>query len=317
MSAVAFHEGGLAFDCGGETLHGVLSLPGASPGGNLGVLVVVGGPQYRAGSHRQFTLLARHLATAGLPVLRFDVRGMGDSGGAPRSFEALHDDVAAAIGAFCSAVPGLERIALWGLCDGASAALLYLHQTRDPRVAALCLLNPWVRSAQTLARTHVKHYYLDRLRQPDFWRKLLSGGVAWKALSGLLANVRQASTKVGRSAGEDATLSYQQRMAVGWAGFPGPTLLLMSERDLTAQEFDEHSRSDTAWQQALLARPPQRVTLPGADHTCSTPAAHTALLDATAAFLVPLSRAERRAAPKPARIPPGERLTHPSGEGSQ
>ena len=315
VRAVACHERCLAIDGAGEPLQGVLSLPEVNAGGDLGVLVVVGGPQYRAGSHRQFTLLARHLAAAGLPVLRFDVRGMGDSGGTPRSFEALHDDVAAAIDAFSAAAPGLKRFALWGLCDGASAALLYLYQTQDPRVAALCLVNPWVRSAQTLARTHVKHYYRDRLRQPDFWRKVLSGGVAWKALSGLLSNVRQASAKATTGAGGPAPLSYQQRMASAWAGFTGLTLLLMSERDLTAQEFDEHSRSDAAWQQALKARPPERVRLAGADHTCSTPTAHAALLDATAAFLLPLARAERRAAAKPARVPPGDRPTYPSGEG--
>ena len=39
------------------------------------MVIVVGGPQYRAGSHRQFTLLARHIAAAGYPVLRFDARG--------------------------------------------------------------------------------------------------------------------------------------------------------------------------------------------------------------------------------------------------
>ena len=42
------------------------------------VLVVVGGPQVRAGSHRHFVQLARHLATHGHAVMRFDVRGMGD-----------------------------------------------------------------------------------------------------------------------------------------------------------------------------------------------------------------------------------------------
>ena len=291
VSGTACAESCLAFDCAGERLHGVLAEPGGpGAGGDLGVLVVVGGPQYRAGSHRQFTLLARHLAAAGLPVLRFDARGMGDSSGAQRSFEALHDDVAAAIDALCAARPAVRRVALWGLCDGASAALLYLHQTQDARVVALCLLNPWVRSAQTLARTHVKHYYLSRLRQPAFWRKLASGGVAWQALAGLWANVRQASAKAGAGTARHAALTYQQQMAAAWARFTGPTLLLMSERDLTAQEFDEHSRSDVAWQQALQTRPPQRVRLANADHTCSTPATHTEMLNATAAFLLPLAR---------------------------
>jgi uncharacterized protein len=290
--SLAWTEEPLTFECQGDRLLGVLAEPEAPPAtaaGDLGVLIVVGGPQYRGGSHRQFTLLARHLAAAGLPVLRFDVRGMGDSEGALRSFEALDEDVAAAIDAFCSARPALRRIVLWGLCDGASAALLYLHARPDPRVAALCLLNPWVRSAQTLAATHVKHYYWARLQEAAFWRKLLQGGVALKALRGLLENLRQANVKMLRSDPASGPASYTERMAAAWSGFSGPTLLLMSERDLTAQEFDTHTARDAAWQRALRAHPPQRVPLAAADHTCSTPAAHAQMLAASVRFLLPLA----------------------------
>jgi uncharacterized protein len=285
-----FDEQVLSFAVGAHRLHGVLALPERAAAADFGVLIVVGGPQYRAGSHRQFTLLARHLAAAGLPVLRFDVRGMGDSEGALRSFEAVDDDIAAALDAFAAAHPGLRRLALWGLCDGASAALLYLQARRDPRVAALCLANPWVRSAQTLAATHVKHYYRARLKDPAFWRKLLRGGVALQAVRGLLDNLRLArGASPARSADTAASLSYTQRMAAGWAGFGGPTLLLMSERDLTAQEFDTHCAGDAGWQRALAQRPPSRVLLAGADHTCSTPAAHAAMLEATTSFLLRLA----------------------------
>jgi exosortase A-associated hydrolase 1 len=286
------NEQALAFTLAGDELQAVLAAPAdGAAGPDLGVLVVVGGPQVRTGSHRQFTLLARHLAQAGLPVLRFDVRGMGDSSGALRSFEALDEDIAAAIDAFVAARPGVRRVALWGLCDGASAALLYLHRTGDPRVAALCLLNPWVRSGQTLARTHVKHYYRQRLMEGAFWRKLFTGGVALQAARGFVANLRLArgGGAAPHPSGGPAP-SYQERMAAAWAAFGGATLLLMSERDLTAKEFDEHCAADAAWQRALRSRPPRRVTLAGADHTCSTPAAHQAMLDATAAFLLPLQK---------------------------
>ena len=79
---------------------------------------MVGGPQYRVGSHRQFVLLARDLAADGFPVFRFDYRGMGDSEGEFRGFEHVEDDIAAAVEAFRSASPGLREIVLWGLCDG-------------------------------------------------------------------------------------------------------------------------------------------------------------------------------------------------------
>ena len=77
-------------------LTGILSQP--EQASDTTVIVVVGGPQYRVGSHRQFLQLARHLARQGYPVLRFDGRGMGDSSGLLRSFEEIDDDIGAAIG---------------------------------------------------------------------------------------------------------------------------------------------------------------------------------------------------------------------------
>ena len=292
MSATPYTEDTLAFDCAGDRLLGIVSRPAEDSAAlDLGVVIVVGGPQYRAGSHRGFVLLARHLAGLGLTVLRFDVRGMGDSQGALHDFLAVDDDVDAAIAALLRHDPQLKRVALWGLCDGASAALLYLQHQPDPRVAALCLLNPWVRSAETLAKTHVKHYYLQRLKQPEFWRKLLSGQVAGKALAGLLSNLRLAFGKpTGASAqvGSRSQAPFQQRMAQAYAAFSGHSLLMLSEHDHTAQEFAEHSRADATWQQALARRPPQRVLLAGADHTCSQPATQQAMEAATGQFLTAL-----------------------------
>ena len=60
----AWSEQTLVFECAGEQLLGVAHRGKAS----TGVLVVVGGPQYRVGSHRQFVLMARDLAKAGYPV---------------------------------------------------------------------------------------------------------------------------------------------------------------------------------------------------------------------------------------------------------
>ena len=63
-TSMGFEERAVSFACQGDALYGVLSLPQGAC--TRGVLIVVGGPQYRAGSHRQFTLLARSLAAQGL-----------------------------------------------------------------------------------------------------------------------------------------------------------------------------------------------------------------------------------------------------------
>jgi uncharacterized protein len=260
-------ECAVQFACEGDLLQGILH----PAGGAVGMVVIVGGPQYRAGSHRFFVQLARRVATAGCPVLRFDVRGMGDSAGSPRDFEALTPDIAAAIDTLLAEQPQLREVVLWGLCDGASAALLYLNERKDPRVAGLCLLNPWVRSAQTLAQARVKHYYLQRLRQPAFWHKLFRGAVGLGALSGLWRQV-WAAGRSGEQHIRAASQPFPQRMLAGWQTFSKPVLLMLSANDLTAQEFSEHARRTPEW--GLEAAPKQLSIhqLQQADHTCS--AAH-------------------------------------------
>ena len=59
----------LNFSCAGEHLLGIVAAPAAPVSAPLGVLIIVGGPQYRAGSHRQFVSLSRGLASAGYPVI--------------------------------------------------------------------------------------------------------------------------------------------------------------------------------------------------------------------------------------------------------
>ena len=258
-----FTEQARVFSCEGEQLTGILALPDAPM--DTGVVIIVGGPQYRAGSHRQFVLLSRALAAAGHGVLRFDYRGMGDSTGDLQNFETVNSDIACAIDSLQAGVPGLRKVVLWGLCDGASAALLYCQATQDPRVGGLCLVNPWVRSPISLAKTHVKHYYAQRLRQREFWTKLLSGRVAWRAIAGLAKNLRVALL----TPPAPTKSAFQDRMAFAWKSFTGPILLLLSGDDYTAKEFLEHARSNTLWAGALEKKALVQHLEPGANHTFS------------------------------------------------
>ena len=274
---------------------GIVSLPllDSAPVASLpmktGVVIIVGGPQYRAGSHRQFVLLARALAAAGVSVLRFDYRGMGDSTGELRTFEDVNDDVAAAINALYQTAPGIQQIVLWGLCDGASAALLYCHATGDARVRGLCLLNPWVRSQASLAKTQVKHYYTQRLRQKEFWVKLLSGGVASGAVGGLMRNVKIALRGTPPSSSEASGGPFQTRMAESWARSAVSKLLILSEDDYTAKEFLQYADSDTAWSKALDSSHITRRDVADADHTFSSAIQRRLIEGETTAWLQTLT----------------------------
>jgi len=260
-----WQEDALAIPCGTERLVAVLARPSAC--GDTGVLIVVGGPQYRAGSHRQFVLLARALAAAGVPALRFDVRGMGDATGPMQSFESSTLDVECAIGAMAAACPTVRRIVLWGLCDAASVILLHARSHRDSRVSGMVLANPWVRSDASFARTQLVHYYGKRLLQRDFWKKALRLDV--DVASGA-ASVARHVANAGRPAGRTGPAQFQTLMADGLRAFSGPVLLLLSGQDLTAREFLDYAERDPAWRGLLDTSRITRSDVPDADHTFST-----------------------------------------------
>lgn len=268
-----FTEIPLNFSCNTCALYGVLSLPPQPI--RRGVLMIVGGPQYRAGSHRQFTLLARQFAQHGIATMRFDYRGMGDSEGETRDFTAIDEDIRAALDCFFQNAGGVERVVLWGLCDAASAALFYAHQ--DPRVEGLILLNPWVRTEQGAAKAYLKHYYLRRLIDAGFWKKIASG--EFRLLAALGSFIGQIGKILFRKSAPAAAASDGARCAVesslpeqmyqGLNCFQGQVLCILSGDDLTAQEFSDLADASKPWKK-LMAQPRiTRLHLAEANHTFS------------------------------------------------
>lgn len=256
------------FDCAGDKLVGVLHFPAnlsAEPRKPV-VVNVVGGPQYRVGSHRQFVLTARHLAAHGYPVFRFDYRGMGDSEGDFRTFEFVAQDIECALDIVRDEFPS-RAVVLMGLCDGASAILMYPRLGTS--VAGVALLNPWVRSETTIARTFARHYYGKRVFSTDFWAKVLR--LDWdfrSSVASLVGNLRRATVRVD----SDDAASFVDRMKKGFSKLNVPTLIALSERDLTAREFEDLTINDRAWS-ALMRRPNVRLArIVGADHTLSSAA---------------------------------------------
>ena len=260
-----FDERFVSFDCAGDTCLGVLTMPKSQvTHADLGVLVIVGGPQMRVGSHRQFVLLARALAAAGVPAFRFDYRGMGDSAGDARTFEHIRTDIVSAIEVL-QREAGVDRVVLWGLCDGASAA--WMDGADDPRVDGIVAVNPWARSPQGEATTRLKHYYLQRLLAPEFWRKVISGRSSLRQRAGELAGAVQTAA---RPVNAGNAIEYLKRMEDGWGRFTSPILVILSGNDYTAREFEGWVAGSGA-RKALLSRDQcEVVRMPDADHTFSS-----------------------------------------------
>jgi exosortase A-associated hydrolase 1 len=276
---MSIEERAIAFPCDLDQLVAIVSVPRRPL--PRGVLLVVGGPQYRAGSHRQFTLLCRALAAQGIPAMRFDVRGMGDSEGEARNFEDIAPDMRAAIDRFFVELPALREVVIWGLCDAASAALTYAHL--DPRVTGLVLLNPWVRTIEGFAKAQLKHYYWSRLTDRTFWRKLLRGELAFASATGSFFNAVLTALGIGKNHAAGNTplatsaqadsgniLPLPERMADGLHRFDGKVLLILSGRDLTAQEFEEVVRGSAQWRRLVAKERVEHRKLDAATHTFST-----------------------------------------------
>jgi exosortase A-associated hydrolase 1 len=266
----------LIFGCEENSLCAMAHVP--QPSKQCGVLVVVGGPQYRVGSHRQFLLLAREVASHGFPVLRFDYTGMGDSEGDQKTFENIDTDIRAAIDAFYQQHFDLKHIVIWGLCDAASAALFYAYQ--DKRVKGLILLNPWVYTIQGEAKTYLKHYYLQRLLSRELWSKIISGKFNAVASIGSLASMVKkmiSTSPVGNTNKENtdsihmisSDLPLPERMKQGLERFEYPVLCILSGHDLTASEFKELIAADSDWQQLFNQQRIQRLDFDESDHTFS------------------------------------------------
>lgn len=216
----------LTFPCGPDTLVGTLDMEAAT--GSTGILLVSGGREIRAGSWGGQAQLAARLAAAGIPVFRYDRRGVGESEGRDPGFLHTRHDIAAALAAFRAAVPSLRRVIGFGNCDAAAALMLH---GAEIGLDGLVLANPWTLEADEADGTPpaaIRQRYLSKLASPREVLRLLTGGVN---LAKLVRGLRTAASSAPKSALVD-------KMAASLARFSGPVTFLLASGDRTAQMFE-------------------------------------------------------------------------------
>ncbi|WP_226017082.1 hydrolase 1, exosortase A system-associated [Novosphingobium sp. FKTRR1] len=237
----------LTFACEGAQLAATLDSEAAT--GMTGLLIVSGGNEVRAGSWGGQAQLAARLAANGVPVFRFDRRGIGQSEGANRGFRASKPDIAAAIAAFRAATPQVRRLVAFGNCDAASALMLF---GADLGIDALVLANPWTFDADT-APSHsaadLRSRYLARLANPRALWRLISGEVDLRRLAGGLKQAIGTVHPNGSALAAD--------IAAGLARYDGPATILLADEDRTARAFF----------QTWPAGDPRVITYPTASHS--------------------------------------------------
>lgn len=198
----------------GLWLSGVLHLPdgGVAPGAP-GVVWYSAGQKIRQGAWRMNVVIARRLAALGVPTLRFDFSGVGDSDGDHRHGDAVmdfygfiqtggyHGDAVAGA-RFLQREAGVKRLVLAGLCGGAITALFAAPHLGGDVVGQVLIDLPVTISsaarqrylesnAAALLRARpgeadtVLLLYLKKLTDPAAWRRILSGESDYKLIAEL------------------------------------------------------------------------------------------------------------------------------------
>ena len=251
------------FDCGANQLVGIHHHSNKNVKvTRQALIIVVGGPQTRIGSHRFFVDLARHLAKQGIDVFRFDYTGAGDSSGQPADFCDVQQDIKAAVGFFKTQLPSQCQLSLWGLCDAASAISMYLLQDKQKIISQVFLLNPWVHQTASAAKVKITSYYWQRICSIAFWKKLLQGRVKLtESVSDLKEISKDLQTKT------NATTNYLELMYQGLKKSNLPITVILSEQDLVAQEFLLLIKSNLQWQKLIASTNVSLTTVNQANHT--------------------------------------------------
>jgi alpha/beta superfamily hydrolase len=276
----------------GEGLQGILEEP---PGARARLAAVLCSPgaKPRIGPHRLYRKLLPPFLERGIPVLRLDFAGLGDSEGAwpeelleriYRRTELGHcaDDLRSAFD-WLAANYGIGRFVAGGLCG---AAITALHAgARDARLAALYAIGlpPTVHGARrqaALPRTELRMQrtiYLRKMRDPRAWLRLLSLKSDFALMARLLGDAlrrgRAAEPSPADPGAEDDFNPHLRRALLGMLGERRAMLLLYGDHDPLRRSFEE--RCLQPWYGELERHKDffSYAVIPGAGHALAEPAA--------------------------------------------
>lgn len=177
---------------------GVLTEPDLPQNDDLAVILLNAGLTHHVGPNRLYVRLARHLAKLGVPVFRFDLSGVGDSGVRTDNLPLEQRFIADARAAMDTLAEsrGMKRFILMGHCSGAIQS--FMVALADDRVHGAVLMNPegaqrgWqdYDRRRKLQQYYQNYYGKQALGDTSRWRKLLTGKADYgSVLKNVLKNV--------------------------------------------------------------------------------------------------------------------------------
>jgi pimeloyl-ACP methyl ester carboxylesterase len=202
----------------GGVLVGVVTYPPgrARSGFTHGVILLSAGLIHRVGPNRLYVGLARDLAALGMPVLRFDFGGLGDSARREEQV-SLESSVLADVDDaldFMQKSLGVDSCILIGHCSGAFLACYVAERSAGVgQVVALNYTSPlapdWtsVDREEKAARFYSRYYLDGAIRSREKWRRFLSGQVSYRRISSNLIR------GILRGTAQSASLRLRARIA--------------------------------------------------------------------------------------------------------
>lgn len=193
-------------------LVGILTIPPAGRRREYALIALNAGVLHRVGPHRLHVNLARRVAEVGIPALRVDLSGIGDSQ-SPRTDLSFRTqsvkDVQAAMD-LVSRLLGVNKFILFGLCSGADNSLA--TALADDRVFATALVDTicYVTPQARLRKISSRFGELGGMRAFARWG--LSR--AAKALEDYANHSQQGKTQQGREIPEKVAYEAQLRRLV-------------------------------------------------------------------------------------------------------
>ena len=285
----------------GHTLHCMLEEPAAGiPPAGIAAVLLCPGVKTRVGPHRLYRKVSAPFLARGIPVLRVDFRGIGDSGGEwpddalvgiYQKIELGHcaDDARAALDWLESHL-GIRRCIVGGLCGAAVTALGIARE--DPRMVALYAIGlPVVLAAAAeppamSARELHSHgsLYLRKLFQPASWLRLLSLKSDYRLLLRAVAN-RLRPRKAAAAPATTGLNPYVTECMQALLASGRHALLLFGERDPRRWDFEDKFLQASAASLAPYQSQIHYSLVPGANHILGHPAAVAAANQATEEWL--------------------------------
>ncbi len=171
------------------------------------VVLLNSGAIHRVGSNRLHVLLARQLAGKGFPCLRMDIPGLGDSiSGSPELENKEHlPDIEPYVYEMIDLLKrqGYKKFIVAGLSSGAFYAYNAILRNQDDAIIDSLIINPeqfYVAeaSAETVNLAEQEGgwlYYSQQLKNPQKWKKLISGKVNFRYINKIIAGKARSVAK--------------------------------------------------------------------------------------------------------------------------